>query len=298
MKRMFILGSMFLFLFSCSTDKQSNENIVAETVDSTSSSNKISDEALMEVIKSIPSPIEISMLIKKSGEGYDNKILNPTENSSAYNSNFKRALNLGIYGADLGYINIYDKNKDALSYLSSIKKLADDLNIGQFYDFQTIQRLVQNSKNNDSLLYITTNNFEKINSFLQQKKRADQSVLILTGGWLEALHISCELAKKDKNPKLLEKIGEQKIVLDQILLLVSSFKNHGNMDELANDLQSLKKVYDQIKITYEYKESKMKDVNGVLTIEDQSESKVNITDSQVIEIAQIIDSIRHKVTQA
>src|SRR5436189_2155046 len=104
----------------CSSDQSSNEGLMETAVDSSAVKHqKISDQAIGEIIKSIPSPLEISMMIKDSGTDYDNKILNSDDNSSKYNSNFKRALNLGIYGTDLGYINIYDKGTDALSYLSS-----------------------------------------------------------------------------------------------------------------------------------------------------------------------------------
>lgn len=298
MKRSIIFGSVLLLLFSCNQEHRSNENLVAASVDSTAKVQKISDEALGDIIKSIPSPLEISVLIKESGAGYDNKLLNSSENSTNYNTNYKRALNLGIYGADLGYINIFNKSKDALSYLSSIRGLAEDLNIGQFYDFETIKRLASNSENIDSLLYITTSTFEDINDFLHQKKRSDQSVLILTGGWIEALHISCEIAKKNKNEELFEKIGEQKIVLDQLLLLVTNFKGESNMNSLALDLENLKKVYDKIQITYTYQESTMEEVNGVLMIVDKSESKVNVKEEHIQEISALIDSLRNKIINA
>lgn len=284
-----------MMLYGCSQENTSNENLIASHVDTTASANKISDKALGDIIGSIPSPIEISMIIKESGGGYDEKLLNPNDNLSNYNTNFKRAINLGIYGADLGYINIYNKSSDALSYLYSIKQLTEDLNIGQFYDFATIKRLATNSENVDSLLYITTANFQKINNFLHEKKRSDQCVLILTGGWLEGLHISCQIANQTNNQALHEKIGEQKVVLDQIILLLNYFKADKNMSFLYNDLVALQQIYNKIEITYTYKESTMVERDGVLVIEDQSESKVNITADQIKEITRIIEELRNKV---
>jgi hypothetical protein len=298
MKRKLIIGSAIVLLFSCNPENQSNESLVAETVDTVASAHKISDEVLGDIIKSIPSPIEISMLIKESGGDYDESLLNPSSNSSNYNTNYKKALNLGIYGADMGYINIYNKSSDAISYLTSVKELADELNIGQFYDFETIKRLSANSENADSLLYITTSNFEKINNFLHEKRRSDQSVLILVGGWLEGLHISCQIAAKDDNAKLNEKIGEQKIVIDQMLLLVSNFKKDPGMVMLSKELTELKAIYDQVTITYIYREPEMVEVDGVLTIQDKSESKVNITKDQIQAISSIIVKIRTKMINA
>ena len=281
---------------ACSNKNASNESLLTQAVDTSAAVSKISDQAIGDIIRSIPSPIEISMLIKESGGEYNAQMLNPTSNMANYNTNFKRALNLGIYGTDLGYINIYSKSKDALVYLEAIKSMADALSIGQFYDFETIRRLATNSNNVDSLLFITTSNFEKINEYLHKEKRSDQSVLLLTGGWLEAVYISCSVAEKTKNKELYEKIGEQKIVLDQLLLLLSNFSKDENIHQLNLQLMELHKIYSKIEITYTYKESSMKEVNGVLVIEDESESKVNITDAQVSEIMKQVTAIRNKIS--
>lgn len=294
-KSSLLLFAAALFLLNCSSEKKSNESLITANIDTVAASHKISEKAIGEIIKSIPSPIEISVLIKESGMEYNSSLLNSSKNFSNYNTNYKRALNLGIYGADLGYINIYKQNKDAIFYLSSIKGLAEDLNIGQFYDFETIKRLATNSNNIDSLLLITTSNFDKINTFLHANKRSDQSILILTGGWLEALYITCELAQKHKSDKLNEKIGEQKIVLDQLMLLLSNFKSEDNIAHLSNELEELHKIYNQIEITYVYKESTMEEINGILTIVDRSESKVNITQEQIAEITRITKKLRDKI---
>src|SRR6185312_6941072 len=76
---------------------------------------------------SIPSPLQTAMLIQGAGAGYDKSILNSKENLSQYATDYSKALNLGIYGADLGYVSMYSKTQDALGYLTSVKKLSDEL---------------------------------------------------------------------------------------------------------------------------------------------------------------------------
>ncbi|HVD98267.1 MAG TPA: hypothetical protein VNB90_08670 [Cytophagaceae bacterium] len=300
MKKLFLYSSLSVLLFACdsSNNNQSNEAVLQQMIDSSANAPqdaKIPEEAVGEILKQIPSPIETSVMIKKAGGSYTKDILNPSENAQNYSSNYKKALNLGVYGADLGYINIYEKNKESLFYLNSIKEMADGLNIGQFFDFETIKRLASNNKNADSLLNITTDNFNKINSFLYEQKRSDQSVLILTGGWLEGLNIMCQVAQKNKNPKLYERIGEQKIIIDQLVLVLSNYEADNNIKLLNSDLKQLQKIYEKVQITYTYKESKMEIVDGIPTIVDKSESKVNITDDQVVEIANLTNSIRNKI---
>src|SRR5690606_33392438 len=143
-----------LFLWACgSSDRKSEEQDFMQALDSSSSdAPTISEEAIGDILQRIPSPLEISVLLKESGRKYDVGILNDPNNLSKYNTNYKRALNLGVYGTDLGYTNIYEQNQDGLKYIASIKSLADGLNIGQFFDVETIGRLAANSRNLDSLL--------------------------------------------------------------------------------------------------------------------------------------------------
>ena len=203
---------------------------------------------------------------------------------------------MGVYGTDLGYTNIYEQNQDGIKYLTSIKSLADGLNIGQFFDIETIARLAANSKNLDSLLLITTQNFNSINHYLQTQSRANLSVLLLTGGWVEAMQITCQVAAKDpKNKNLQEKIGEQKIILEQIVLLLSFYKDDENMASLLKDLSDLKVAFDKINIIYTYKESTMKIVDGVAVIEDNSTTTINITDKDIAAITSLTNSIRNKI---
>ena len=257
----------------------------------------IDAQVIGQILQGIPAPLEISVLLKESGKKYNGAILNSPDNLSKYNSNYKRALNLGIYGTDLGYTNIYEQNQDGIKYMGSISELANGLNIGQFFEGETIARLATNSKNLDSLLLITTQNFNSINQFLQTQDRANLSVLLLTGGWIEALHVLCEVAKSNPNNKeLQETIGEQKIILENIMLLLSFYKESDpNMASLLSDMEQLKKSYDKVNITYTYKESTFEVVDGVMVIKDNSTSTIDITPKDVEDISSITKNIRSKI---
>ncbi len=255
----------------------------------------ISKEVLSDIVKSIPSPLEISFLIRDLGIKYDKSILNSTDNIANYNTSYRQALNLGIYSTDLGYANIYEQTQDALIYLTSVKRMADDLRIGQFFDFQTIRDLATNSNNLDSLLLVTNTNLERINDHLQENGRADMTILILTGGWLEALYLTCEVAKKQPNELLKNRIGEQKIILDQLLLLLSFYEEKASIKKLIDDLNELQTIYNNVKITYEYDESTTKEENGILYVEDNTSSKINFTAKDLDNILNVSMKIRSKI---
>lgn len=255
----------------------------------------ISKEVLSDIVKSIPSPLEISFLIKDLGIKYDKTILNSADNIANYNTNYRQALNLGIYSTDLGYANIYEQTQDALYYLTAVKEMAEGLNIGQFFDFNTIRDLATNNSNLDSLLLVTNTNLERINDHLQEKGRADLTILILTGGWLEALYLTCEVAKKQPNELLNNRIGEQKIILDQLLLLLSFYEENQNIKDLITDLNDLQKIYESVKITYEYEQSSTTEENGILVVQDNTRSKINFTDRDLENILSVSQKIRSKI---
>ncbi len=291
-----LIGFVALALVSCGGDKKNDEKALLDSLSNVQPKQApVSKEIVNDFIQSIPSPIEISVLIKEQGAKYDGKILNPTDNQSEYNTNFRQALNLGVYSTDLGYANIYDQKQDAIKYLDAVTEMANGLKIGQFFDFSTIKRLATNSSNLDSLLLITTQNFEKINSYLQDQNRSNQSVLILTGGWLESLYLTCEVVKKYPSQQFKERVGEQKVILDQLLLLLDFYKDDANVKALIGDLSVLKAKFDAVTVTREYKKSTIKEVNGIPMLTDNSVSKTTVTDQDIDNIRNATIAVREKI---
>lgn len=297
--RIIITGLIVVLLTACGGNKpEDGQGTFLDTLDTMKPEGPTLDKAVISnILQSIPAPLEISVLLKESGKKYNASYLNSPDNRSKYNSNYQKALNLGIYGTDLGYTNIYEQNNDGVKYMAAIKELADGLSIGQFFDIETVGRLATNSKNLDSLLLITTQNFNSINQYLQTQNRANLSVLLLTGGWIEATHVVCEVAAASPNNKeLRETVGEQKVILENIILLLSFYKESDqNMASLLTDLQELQKLYEKVKITYTYKESTFEIVDGVMVIKDNSTSTIEITDEDMAAIRSSILTIRNKI---
>ncbi len=292
-----LVGVLAAILVACGSGKSNDDQAFQNSLDSANAvANSIDDELIRGILEGIPSPIEISVLLKHSGRKYDKSILNSPDNLSKYNNNYKMALNLGVYGTDLGYTNIYEQNQDGIKYLEPIEQLAEGLNIGQFFEIETIGRLAANSKNLDSLLLLTTKNFNDINSYLSNQSRANLSVLLLTGGWVEAMHITCQLAAKDpSNTVLQETIGEQQIILDQVVQLLEYYKADENMASLLSDMHGLQAAYEKIKITTIYKAPTSEVVNGVVMVKDNSTTTVEITPEDVTNIRNLTTAIRSKI---
>ncbi|MBL0766467.1 hypothetical protein [Marivirga atlantica] len=298
MKNIFLGLIGIAILFSCDSKKKPSADEISGVLDSVKIEEPaISEDVIADIIQQIPSPLEISTLLKEAETKYDKSHLNDPENISNYNSNFKKALALGIYGTDLGYTNIYGQNQDALFYLNSIKSLADDLSIGQFFDIGTIKRLATNSKNLDSLLLITTKNFNSINKYLQDQKRSNLSILLLSGGWLEALYIVSKVSEKNPgNEQLKETIGEQKIIMDNVALLLSFYvESDPNIRDLANRFSKLQEEFNKIEIKTVYREPTYEVVDGMLVVKDNSTSEIIMTDENIESIRTMVYEIRNNI---
>lgn len=194
-----------LILSSCSND---DEEFLEEEIETEEMTDvEISAEIVDNLIQSIPSPIEMTTLIKESGGDFNSQFISETDELSRFKTKYDKAVNMGIYVSDLGYINIYEKTMHSIDYLDAIRTLADDLKVGQFFDFKTLRRLSKNSDNVDSLIFISTTNFNKMDKFLREQKRSELSLLMITGAWLEGLHIACQVAGVSPNEEIYERIA-------------------------------------------------------------------------------------------
>lgn len=249
---------------------------------------------VQEMAENVASPVEIAALIKSLKVPFSKDILAPTKNIDGLNTNFKRAIGFGVYGADLGYINMYSQTPMVLEYITGIKTLADGLRVGQFFDFATLKRLATNKENIDSLMHISTQNFNKIDAHLKETNRSSLSCVIVAGVWIEGLYLSCQVASIIDSDKMNESIGEQKIAFSTLYKMLSLYKKDPNISELVEDMKELKSIYDEVTISYEIGEPDMVEENGVITFKQNDKSNVNITDDQLKRIREAIIKVRNK----
>ncbi len=283
---------------SCTTCSRTNTDF--NIPDSISSSGggelKMQPSVMEDMVGNISSPIEMASLMKSLNVPFSQKHLATTKNVSNYNTSHAKAFNLGIFGADLGYLNMYGKTSLVLDYITAMKNLADGINVGQFFDFTTLKRLATNNQNIDSLVYISQQSFNKMDKYLQKSNRGNLSALMVAGVWVEGLYLSTQFLKeRPKEQRLAESIGEQKIILDQLIIILKNYQKEPYIADLINDLLTVKAIYDGIKITIEVGEPKAVEVDGMLTIVQTETSTVHCTEEQMTEIIKQSEIVRNKL---
>lgn len=256
---------------------------------------EFSDDALGEIIQNFSSPVEMAALIKNVGVPFSRDLLCPTENPDAYDTDFKRALALGMYGVDLGYLNIYNRTSSVVNYITVIKKLANGMKVGQFFEYETLKRLASTEQNLDSLMYVSQHSFNRMDSYLRNNGRNNLSSLIVSGVWIEGLYLATQVIKEAENDKIRERIGEQKIVLGDIIILLKQYSDDKRFAGLVEEMEAIKQAYKDVKIYYEVGESEAIEQNGKLIIVQNETSHVKITDEQLKNIITKTEELRNKL---
>ena len=291
-------------LFSCGSPQQEDDEDImnAEIKEEKERKEEMSNDAIKDIIRKIPSPLEMSNIVKKSGVAFSKDMLSDPDKVSEYSTQFQKALNLGVYGADLGCINVYEKTHLSMGYVESVKLLSDDLKIGQFFDFVTLQRLVNNNKDADSLLYISTMGFASMHGYLNDRDRSHVSILILVGGWIESLYIAGSITTVDSSanfyddyPELIARIGEQKLILGDILNLLTAYEDKPGFKDLVVQFTELREIYEWVQIKYEYAAPDKSNENGVLIVQDNSVITVDIKPEHLKKILLKVQHMRNNI---
>jgi hypothetical protein len=236
-------------LASCFSEEEGTNNTVEkEILDENNSFNTVFDGKIF----SIPSPVQTAYLIKQLDLPFDETLLNKNSNVGKYVKENNQALNLGIYGTDVGYASMYEQKDITMKYLSSVEKLTSELGLDIAFDNAFLKRFEKNNGNKDSMLVIMTDAYRKSDNFLKQSNRKSTSALILAGGWIESIYFATKLNAKKQNTDVEKRIGEQKQSLNSIIDILTEYNANNQNDLLIAEMKDLKVSFDKIQMNYKY----------------------------------------------
>lgn len=237
---------------------------------------------------SIPSPIQMSTMIRSNVDVFNEEMLSDPEGVANFTTKFKRAINMGIYGADLGYATIYENNTKAVSYLASVEKLSDELGIAGAFDQDLLERFIDNGNNQDSMLVIMSEGYREGDKFLKDNEEHDVATLILTGGWIESMYFAVVCYEESKKQEVANRIGEQKMALGTIISLLEDYNSDEFYTTLIVDLTDLKSEFDKIEFNYQFIEPIHNEPMKQTTIKSKSSVKIE---------GDVLDNIIKKVKE-
>ncbi len=247
MKKCFIQGFTFLLiaslsLVSCSDSQADLDVDIDEPVDSSMANNDVGPL----ITYSVPTPNELFEIVKAVGGELNISLINPLDNKDKYVDLKSKALNFGVYSADLGYMSCFDNGIEFLKYTKAIEDLAADLGISEVFDKTLIDRIENNEENYDSLFTISNQTYYESYSYLEENKKGQELSLIIIGGYIESVYIISNLVDNfAENNEIIEKIGDQHLVLDQIIDFCAQYADIEAVSEALSDIIKLQKVFEE-----------------------------------------------------
>lgn len=283
-----------MLLAACAEEGKNNSKVSKRK--NATLKDKEKSAQLLEIsgkVFSIPSPIQTAFLLKEAGTNYQPELLNETNRASNYVTTNSQALNLGIYGADLGYATIFDNTEDAIGYVAVTKRMSSDLGIVNLFDQAMLERFEANLGKQDSILAMVSDAFKKADQYLKNSKQNDLGVLILAGGWIETLHFATKVAESSKSQAIKDRIAEQKITIKNLINLLLPYREDEQVAQLVNQLNELKDIYADIGFRYEYREPETDPATKTTII--KSISKVDMSTDQLNAINAKVEEIRNSI---
>ena len=283
-----------IFIIGCGqTETDTNSNKEINTNKEIDSSN-----IMMNIggsLFSIPSPIQTTLLMTQVGAEFNANMLNPKENADNYSSDFLKALNLGVYGCDLGYTAAYENNDLSLKYLSTIRNIASNIALENAFDETLIERFSNNFGNKDSMLVLVSEAYKGADIYLKENEKDDVAALVIAGGWIEANYLSCMIIKEKKNKLITQRIIEQKVSLQTLINMLEQLGSNDDYWDLSAELAELYLLYETIEFSSEYIPSVTDFENKTTTL--KSKKEVNATAEQLNAIIEKLLLIRNEITQ-
>ena len=249
-KRVLLIGGLAISatLFSCGGNKNGSDQAGDTTMvaQDTTPIDEVATFRFSYTIANLPSPIIIFDEFTKSDLPVDVSLLNPSGNVKNYTTSMKQAFNYGIYGVDLAYLVINERNTDIYNYYSASKSLAEDLNLGETFK-KFVDRFESNSENRDSLTKVIDEAYGATDAYLRSNERLETASEILAGSWLECQYITVQLLKNmqrsSSNEILFQRVWEQRVYLDNIAKVLGEFSSKPEMAGVKADFDGLLEIY-------------------------------------------------------
>ncbi len=241
-----------------------------------------------KVLSGLPPTSEVPAMLQLSGADFNPSLVNSAGKATGYTTTTdKAALNLGVYATDIGYLSVYDKTQDVITYLKSAEKLANHLGLNNTFGTEMQQRFQRNLNNKDSLVKIVDESMNYVNSLLKEGNRDATAALIVTGSFIEGLHVSTGLVEKyPKNvpsdvrnqtlTQLIVSITRQEQSLDDLINILQEVKSDPQAAAYLTQMQDLKKQFEALNL-----DEQIRNNRGDLMINDKTLTGISAKVKQI-----------------
>lgn len=279
-----------LLLLSCSSDQgKQGASISYDELDTKSV------QSAKDLFYNMFLPCELVFLFDREDVSYHPSLMNPATRVEDYITLGKKALNLGIYGVDMGYMKFYDENFGLKGYYTAISKLSREIGIPDEYVMTAVGLLEEHMYHEDSLYQASCELLEVTDLYLTSNEQQAMAALIILGGWIEAMYITLHL-DEEPSQEMMDRIAAQKFGLKSLISYLNMYQDDFQIIQHTLSLNRLWKVFDQIEVYFE--DENLQVVDTLKRTIDTSLSKSNISLAQFKEIKKMVTRIRQGFVSA
>lgn len=189
---------------------------------------------------SLPSPLQLASIFRRSGLTYIPELTNDPGNVSNYNTKFIQKMNFGAYAADLAYTALNEQNQSCIEYVQALSSLSESLWMTNIFSSVSIlNRFENNMGNGDSLGYIISDFQMEMDTYLEENGLSANSLVIFSGAWIESMHLALQSMEGDPNPILMSRLIEQKKILIDLIEILRKEDQDAELDILLNNLSKV-----------------------------------------------------------
>jgi len=270
-----------VFMVSCGNNEAAKEETDSKSVvkeDTTATAE------VPETSYSLPSPLQIASIFKKSGLKYKSDLTSQMRDPSKYTSSLSKSLNLGVYSGDLSYCVMNKQSQEAMKYMKLCRSLADNLGMGSVFEEANLsKRFEKNLENEDSLAYIIAELQMVTDMYLDENDQQQITSIVFAGAWIESMYIGSKVYEKGKDKSLNNKLAEQMNILGSIINALKAVeKKEATIASLITDLKSIKDIYDALP-----------SIKNAVEAAD-SDKPMSLTDDEVASLTKRISELRTK----
>jgi hypothetical protein len=225
---------------------------------------KTIENKIEENVYPLPTSAAVIKMLTELEVGYIIGISNPVANEKKYFSSTTRAINTGVYGADLSYATLYNMQQPVLDYLSAIRSLTNELNMSKIYNETLYDSIKKNFDKRDDLVRILTNAFNDTYVYLADNDQQPLALLVVGGAWVEGMYLTTHVSEAAYQVSGISKVLlEQKKSFELYLELTKPYMNDPAVSDFVKKLDPIKKVYDGLGSSLT--EQNIKDITAAIT---------------------------------
>lgn len=259
-----------VFAMSCSNDP------AADTSDTLKKDSVVATVEAPESTTSLPSPLRVAAMFKRSGLKYLPGIINGNDKASNYSTTFVRAQNMGVYSADMAYCVLNKQTNESQQLLKTIRDIGTKMNLGKVFDQSSLyDRFNKNLENEDSLGNIIAEIQFQTDQQLEENQQNELYGVIFAGAWIESMYIGGQVYRKDGNDKIVQALLEQMAVSESIITELKVYEaKDPNIKGLIADMQVIQAAIDAMPSMVKLKANPDLEFKDVMPTKDELETVI------------------------